>query len=86
MNSKKIKKIICDSINNLNATIIYFDYNAKFFGNIVVKIKDCNGSIHEYVLDRGTVYVGSVFVCQCNKEYREKIKVLINCIISDLQQ
>jgi hypothetical protein len=39
------------------ATILSYDFNEKFFGNVVLKINDYMGNTHEFVLDRSDIFL-----------------------------
>ena len=53
----RIAWLIESSAKPFGATIIEFDYNAKYFGNFILKIRDRFGIEHEYINDRWEIYV-----------------------------
>ena len=59
MKEKKYKKCIEDAIAPFGATLLEFEYSRKFFGNMIATIYDSNHKLHEYVLDRGIVFIGN---------------------------
>lgn len=88
MKENEYRKLIQEAIAPFGATLLELVYSRRFFGNITLKIVDANKETHEYTLDRGDIYVGSILFLAHN-EYNLKIKEhffdkLVQCIIQDL--
>ena len=54
---KRLKEIIEASIVHLGAFLIRFDYRERIFGNMILDIQDIDGVIHEFILDRESIYI-----------------------------
>jgi len=59
------------SILPSNSTLIDFLYDAKFFGNMIVKINQ-NGKAHIFITDRGEIYHNDEMLCDSSYQYKEK--------------
>jgi hypothetical protein len=51
--------------------IISFDYNGRFFGNIIVELSVSNKK-HVFVTDRGEIYHNGKLLCDSSYHYFEK--------------
>ena len=54
-----------------NASIVLFDYNKKFFGNIVLKL-EIGKDKHTFITDRGEIYHNGKMLCDSSYHYTEK--------------
>ena len=59
------------SILPSNSILIDFRYDAKCFGNMIVKIKQ-NEIIHVFITDRGEIYHNDEMLCDSSYRYKEK--------------
>ena len=59
------------SILPSNSTLIDFLYDAKCFGNMIVKINQ-NGKAHIFITDRGEIYHNDEMLCDSSYQYKEK--------------
>jgi hypothetical protein len=86
---KMIKKEIEDAIVPFGAILLEFSYSKAFFGNIIIKIIDCNNKIHTYILDRGDIYNESHLLCSHDDYISQDKNCLLNkliyCITQDLK-
>ncbi len=64
--SDALKAILPDE-----AELISFDYNEKFFGNIVAEIK-LKKMKHTFITDRGEIYHNGKMICDSSYRYTEK--------------
>lgn len=54
-----------------NISIISFDYNAKYFGNIIIELSAPDGK-HKFITDRGEIYHNGKMLCNSSYHYIEK--------------
>ncbi len=62
MKEKTIKSRIEKLVASYDATLLYFKYYKKIFGNIEVEIV-CDGKTYEFITDRGEIYCNKKFIC-----------------------
>ena len=88
MKEKEMIKRLEDAIVPLGATLLEFDYSRKYFGNMIVKIRDSSHRLHEFVLDRGVIEIGSVSMPVCIegrvKSESEVFDAFLQAIVQDL--
>ena len=82
MSFKKRKEQINNNMANsveailpAEATLLYFSYDEKCFGNIVVAIEFEN-SKHTFHTDRGEIYNNGKMLCDYSYLYIEKVDTL----------
>ena len=82
MSFKKRKEQINNNMANsveailpAEATLLYFSYDEKCFGNIVVAIEFEN-SKHTFHTDRGEIYYNGKMLCDYSYLYNEKVDTL----------
>ena len=90
MKKKDLREQIERSIAPFGATVVDFSLERKYFGNIVLNIVDRNNNLHEYVLDRGDIYVGSKLLFAHGKTEAETypfyLENFLKCIVDDLSE
>ncbi len=62
---------ILRSILSAEIAIVSFEYNTKFFGNILVELSTPTGK-HKFVIDRGDIYHNGIMLCNSSYLYLEK--------------
>lgn len=87
---KEIIKNIENEIFPFGATLIKFVYDYKWFGNVIIEIRDKENICHTYTIDRGDIFVGPI--CKLgHDEYDDstinnRINILIKFIKEDLDK
>lgn len=62
MKEAAILRKISDLAAAYGATLVYFKYYKKTFGNIVVSL-EYNRQVYEFITDRGEIYCNKTLVC-----------------------
>ena len=81
MKKNNYESRVAASLNQCDATLTYFLFDKKFFGNMIAEINDKKGNSHVFILDRGTVTIDSKFL---NQLENNNIDDFIKCIIDYL--
>lgn len=62
MKESVVLRKISDLAAAYGATIVYFKYYKKIFGNVVVRL-EFNRQIYEFITDRGEIYCNKILIC-----------------------
>ena len=77
-----------EMIKPYGALLIDFDYSYKYFGNMIVWVLDCDCVKHEFILDRGVVYVDNKTFANpkfSKKKQGENFCFLCQCILDTIK-
>ena len=77
-----LEELLKAAICHLGAVLIDFDYNEKCFGNIITHIKDSQGIIHTFILDRDSIDAdGKGIRCTENEDRtKELFRVIVDVL------
>ncbi len=83
IDKKEVKRIFAElsaATDEIGAEILEFEFDSKFFGNIILKIKK-DDKIYEFIADRDEIYAKhdrKSFLCQYPEKPYKKIIELIH--------